>query len=156
MDRETAMKSSPNDGYSRRFRKASSESPTGGLAWTCLILALAIGCGGESNVTSLSGRVLYEGEPLSNASLMFYPGEGRPMIAPLSDGGYGYSVELAPGEYRVTVNLGAELPPGWKEGDPVPPTTRKLPRQFSSRLDTPLTATVSAEGEGQTIDFNVP
>ncbi|MBA4105023.1 MAG: hypothetical protein C0485_04635 [Pirellula sp.] len=154
MDRETAMKSSPNDGSSRRFRKAPSKSPAGGLAWTCLILALAIGCGGESNVASLSGRVLYEGAPLSNASLMFYPVEGRPMIAPLSDGDY--SVELAPGEYRVTVNLGAELPPGWKEGDPVPPTTRKLPNQFTSRLDTPLTATVSAGGEGQTVDFNVP
>lgn len=154
MDRETAMKSSPNDGYPRRFRKASSEFPAGGLAWAFSILALAIGCGGESNVTSLSGRVLHEGQPLSNASLMFYPAEGRPMIAPLSDGDY--SVELPPGEYRVTVNLGAELPPGWKEGDAVPPTTRKLPRQFSSRLDTPLTATVSAEGEGQTVDFNVP
>jgi hypothetical protein len=154
MDRETAMKSSPSDGYPRRFWKASSASPAGGLAWACSILALAIGCGGKSNVTSLSGRVLHEGQPLSNASLMFYPAEGRPMIAPLSDGDY--SVELPPGEYRVTVNLGAELPPGWKEGDPVPPTTRQLPRQFSSRLDTPLTATVSAEGEGQTIDFNVP
>ena len=148
------MKSSPNDGCPRRFWKASSASPAGSLAWAFSILALAIGCGGESNVTSLSGRVLHEGEPLSNASLMFYPAEGRPMIAPLSEGEY--SVELPPGEYRVTVNLGAELPPGWKEGDPVPPTTRKLPRQFVSRLDTPLTATVSAEGEGQTSDFNIP
>ena len=148
------MISLSNDGYPHRFRKASSASTCGNLAWGFSILALAVGCGGESNVTSLSGRVLYEGEPLSNASLMFYPAEGRPVIAPLSDGDY--SLQLPPGEYRVTLNLGAELPPGWKEGDPVPPTTRKLPRQFSSRLETPLTATVSAEGEGQTIDFNVP
>jgi hypothetical protein len=154
MDRETAMKSSSNDGGPRRFRKASSASPAGRLAWAFPIIALAIGCGGKSSVTSLSGRVLHEGEPLSNASLMFYPAEGRPLIAPLSEGDY--SVELPPGEYRVTVNLGAELPSGWKEGDPVPPTTRKLPRQFSSRLDTPLTATVRAEGEGQTSDYNVP
>jgi hypothetical protein len=148
------MISSPNDGDSRRFRKTSSKSRAGGLAWAFSALALTIGCGGESDVTMLSGRVLHEGEPLSNASLMFYPAAGRPMIAPLTEGDY--SVELPPGEYRVTVNLGAELPPGWKEGDPVPPTTRKLPRQFSSRLDTPLTAAVSAESEGQTLDFNVP
>lgn len=154
MDREMAMKSSPNDGDSRRFRKASAHCPVARLACAFSILALTIGCGGESNLASLSGRVLYEGEPLSNASLMFYPGEGRPMIAPLSDGGY--SVELPPGEYRVTVNLGAELPPGWQEGDPIPPTTRKLPNQFASRLDTPLTATISEQGEGQTLDFNVP
>ena len=154
MARETAMKSSLNDGDSRRFWKASSHCPVERLAWAFSILALTVGCGGESSVTSLSGRILYEGEPLSNASLMFYPGEGRPVIAPLSDGGY--SVELPPGEYRVTVNLGAELPPGWQEGDPVPPTTRKLPNQFASRLDTPLTATVGAEGEGQTLDFSVP
>lgn len=154
MDRETAMKSSFNDGYSRRCWKASSQCPAARLAWAFSILALTIGCGAESNVTSLSGRVLYEGEPLSNASLMFYPAEGRPMVAPLSTGDY--SVELPPGEYRVTVNLGAELPPGWKEGDPIPPTTRKLPSQFVSRLDTPLTATVSEQGGGQTLDFNVP
>ena len=154
MDRETAMKSSPNNGDSRRFWKESSQRLTGALACAFSVLALTIGCGRESSVTSLSGRVLYEGEPLSNASLMFYPGEGRPVIAPLSDGGY--SVELPPGEYRVTVNLGAVLPPGWQEGDPVRPTTRKLPIQFISRLDTPLTATVSGEGEGQTLDFNVP
>ncbi len=154
MDRETAMKSSPSDGDARRFWKASSASPAVNLAWALSILALAIGCGRESNVTSLSGRVLHEGQPLSNAALMFYPAQGRPIVAPLSEGDY--SVELPPGEYRVTVTLGAELPPGWKEGDPVPPTNRELPRQYSSRLDTPLTATVSAKGEGQTIDFDVP
>jgi hypothetical protein len=154
MDRETAMKSSPSDGYARRFWKASSASPAGNLAWALSILALAVGCGEESNVTSLSGHVLYEGQPLSNASLMFYPAEGRPIIAPLSEGDY--SVELPPGEYRVTVTLGAELPPGWKEGDPVPPSTRELPRQYSSRVDTPLTANVNAENGAQTVDFTLP
>jgi hypothetical protein len=155
MDRETAMKSSPSDGYARPFWKASSASPAGKLAWALSILALATGCGGEkSNVTSLSGQVLHEGQPLPDASLMFYPAEGRPVIATLSEGQY--SVELPPGEYRVTVTLGVELPSGWKEGDPIPPSERELPRQFSSRLDTPLTATVSADGEGQTLDFNVP
>ncbi|WP_145434869.1 carboxypeptidase-like regulatory domain-containing protein [Lacipirellula limnantheis] len=141
------MKSFRNDGYRRRVWIASSTS----LALSILPM---IGCGGESSVTSLSGRVLYEGQPLSNASLMFYPGDGRPVIAPLSNGDY--LAQLPPGEYRVTVNLGAELPPGWKEGDPVPPTSRKLPRQFASRLDTPLTATVGPEGKDQTIDFSVP
>lgn len=117
-------------------------------------LGLTIGCAEDSNTVSLSGRVLYEGQPLSNAALMFYRAEGRPVTAPLSDGQY--SVELPPGEYRVTVTLGAELPAGWKEGDPVPSATRELPPQFSSRLDTPLTASVSPDGENQTADFTVP
>jgi hypothetical protein len=154
MDRETAMKSSPSDGDAPRFWKTSPASPAWNLALCLLILALATGCGEKSNVTSLSGKVLHEGQPLSNAALMFYPAQGRPIVAPLTEGGY--SVELPPGEYRVTINLGAELPPGWKEGDPVPPTTRELPRQYSSRLDTPLTATVNADGAGQTLDFTIP
>jgi hypothetical protein len=154
MDLETAMKPSRSDGYARHFGLGSSASPARKIACVLSLLALTIGCGEKSDVASLSGQVLHEGQPLSNAALMFYPAQGRPIVAPLSEGDY--SVELPPGEYRVTVNLGAELPPGWQEGDPIPPTTRELPPQYTSRLDTPLTATVSAEGESQTQDFNVP
>ncbi len=135
--------------------KRFSPPPAAKLALALAALALAVGCGGAgSNTVPVTGNVQYEGQPLSNAALTFYPSKGRPITAPIAGGEY--SVELPPGEYRVTITLGAELPPGWKEGDPIPLSDRKLPRQFSSRLDTPLTAAVSAAGEGQTLDFNVP
>jgi hypothetical protein len=118
------------------------------------VLAAALGCGDDSNSVSVSGQVSYQGEPLSNAALQFFPTQGKPLTAPLEDGEY--SIELPPGAYRVTVAIGAELPPGWKEGDPVPPATRKLPPQYSSRLGTPLKATVSADSGGQTVDFALP
>jgi hypothetical protein len=127
-------------------------STKGALVFGALVFAL--GCGDDSNTVSVSGQVSHQGERLSNAALMFFPAEGKPLTAPITDGEY--SLELPPGEYRVTVTLGAELPPGWKEGDPVPPATRKLPPQFSSRLDTPLKATVSADGGSQTADFTLP
>jgi hypothetical protein len=124
------------------------------IALALIALTLSVGCAEESGLVSVSGQVLYEGEPLSNAALMFYPDGGRAVTAPVDEGEY--SVELPPGEYRVTVTLGAELPAGWKEGDPVPPSTRELPPQFSSRVDTPLTASVSAGAGEQTVDFTVP
>ncbi|HEX6962996.1 MAG TPA: hypothetical protein VF175_14095 [Lacipirellula sp.] len=136
--------------------KLPSPSLAAVFALPLAALAVAAGCSAvESNAVSVSGEVLYEGQPLSNAALMFYPTEGRPVTAPIVEGAY--SVELPPGEYRTTVTLGAELPPGWKEGDPLPPPTRELPPQYSSRLETPLSASVTAAaGESQTIDFTLP
>jgi hypothetical protein len=137
-----------------RFLKRLETSPSLNLAFVVGVIVVALGCGDASNTVSVSGQVSHQGEPLSNAALMFFAASGKPLTAPVTDGEY--AVELPPGEYRVTVALGAELPPGWKEGDPVPPATRKLPPQFSSRLDTPLKATVNAESGSQPVDFTLP
>ena len=108
------------------------------------------GCGTSEGGVPVSGTVTFRGQPFSNASIAFYPASGRPVMAAISDGEY--AVELPPGDYKVTVSLGVNLPAGWKEGDPVPPRDITLPNQYSSVLHTQLTATVR-EDQSEPIDF---
>ena len=86
--------------------------------------------------------------------MMFFPARGR-AIATATDAAGDYSVVLAPGEYKVTVNIGVKLPAGWKEGDPVPPQEVVLPTEYTTRIKTSLKATVAVGGE-QAIDFVLP
>ena len=98
----------------------------------------------------VSGTVTYRGTPLSNASITFFPAVGRPAIASISDGEY--SVRLPPGEYKVTITLGVDLPAGWKEGDPIPPPAMVLPPHYTNMRDTQLSAMVT-EDQSEPIDF---
>ena len=67
--------------------KLPSPSLAAVFALPLAALAVAAGCSAvESNAVSVSGEVLYEGQPLSNAALMFYPAEGRPVTAPIGEG----------------------------------------------------------------------
>jgi hypothetical protein len=111
------------------------------------------GCSESSNEVPVQGKVTYRGEPLIKGSVTFYPASGRPASAAFSDGGE-YALELAPGDYTVTVNAGTALPPGFKEGDPTPPPTIVLPTEFTSRARSKLTASVS-KGSGAPINFEL-
>jgi hypothetical protein len=123
------------------------------LALPLLILGGAFGCGGDADEgVTVEGKVAYQGEPITNGSLTFFPASGRPITAALSEDGE-YSCQLPPGEYRVTVTVGVMPPAGWKEGDPVPPPSIVLPDRYGSRLETPLTATVTAASGTHTVDF---
>jgi hypothetical protein len=111
------------------------------------------GCGGGGEGVPVNGSVTYRGQPFSNASITFYPTSGRVAGAAIDNGQY--SLRLLPGQYKVTVSLGVNLPPGWKEGDPIPPREIVLPDQFSNVLRTELTATI-LENQSEPIDFELP
>jgi hypothetical protein len=111
---------------------------------------VAAGCGNSADGVSVNGTVTYRGQPFSNASITFYPATGRPVSAAITEGQY--SAQLQPGDYKVTVSLGVNLPPGWKEGDPVPPREIVLPERYTSVLHTQLAATVAAD-QSEPIDF---
>src|SRR5687767_11509641 len=118
-----------------------------------VVLAGTAGCGESSNEVSVEGKVTYRGEPLDKGSVMFFPSTGRPAAAALSEGGE-YSLELLPGLYTVTVNVGPDLPPGFREGDPVPPPKIVLPPEYTSLVRSRLTATVSDDSD-EPIDFDL-
>jgi hypothetical protein len=122
-----------------------------GVAVVAVALIVA-GCGG-SNAVEVEGKVSLRGKPLPRGILTFFPMSGRPVTAPLSPEGE-YSAELPPGEYTVIVNVGDPLPPGYKEGDPLPPPEFDLPAEYTSRARSKLTATVSEQNQ-QPIDFEL-
>lgn len=112
------------------------------------------GCGKGPETTTVSGAIQLQSAPLARGAVTFFPERGRPTTAATNDAGR-YSVDLAPGAYKVTVNIGVQLPPGWKEGDPVPPQQVTIPLQYTSRVNTPLRTTVTAVGAEPT-DFALP
>jgi hypothetical protein len=139
----------------RRFSGSRSPwAPNALLA--AALLSGVVGCGGEkSNVVSVDGNVAYQGKPVPNSAVTFFPQNGQSVIAATSTSG-SYSALLPPGEYRVTIDVGRSFPPGWKEGDREPPPPLALPAKYSSRLNTPLTASVTATpGESQTVDLKL-
>jgi hypothetical protein len=116
-----------------------------------LWLPIAGGCGSSSDTVSVEGKVSYRGQPVTNASITFFPPNGRPVAAALSEAGE-YEIDLPPGEYQVTISTGLALPPGWKEGDPVPPPKIVLPPQITTQAKTRLSASITHEGPAS-VDF---
>jgi hypothetical protein len=123
------------------------------LAVTLIALAGATGCGESSNEVAVEGRVTYRGAPLETGSLTFFPSKGRPVSASLAEEGE-YELALPPGQYTVTVNVGPDLPPGFREGDPVPPPKIVLPPEYTTRAKSRLTAAVR-QGDEQPINFEL-
>lgn len=125
--------------------------------WSLVLLGAwcigGAGCGAESSMVGVSGKVVHQGQSLPGGSVTFFPTAGRPVNAPLSTEG-AYSVELEPGEYVVTVNYTEPLPAGFKEGDPLPSPKFVLAPEHSIRARSTLKATVAAD-QSEPIDFQL-
>lgn len=61
---------------------------------------------------------------------------------------------MPPGEYVVTVMIGASLPEGYKEGDPIPPPKFKLPEEYTVRGKSSLKATIKP-GQSEPLNFEL-
>jgi hypothetical protein len=122
--------------------------------WVLITTGLFIaGCRESTNKISTAGSVTYNGEPLNNGAIAFYPVTGRPTIVSLSADGH-YTVDLDPGHYVVTVQSSTKLPEGFKEGDPVPPPKHVLPPEYSVRARSKLSATIKAN-QTEPVDFTL-
>ena len=117
-----------------------------------MVVIGVVGCGEPTGDVAVQGQVSYRGEPLSGGAITFFPATGRRVTAAISEGEY--SAKLPPGEYVVVINVGANLPPGFQEGDPIPPPQVVLPPEYTTRARSKLTATVR-EGNQQPIDFKL-
>ena len=124
----------------------------------CILLVFALlaistaGCRKPSGVVAVHGHVTYRGEALKSARITFYPATGGPITTGISQGEY--EAEMPPGDYTVVVNVGAELPPGFKEGDPVPAPKVVLPPEYATRAQSTLKSTVKP-GQSEPIDFEL-
>src|SRR3954471_11650575 len=110
------------------------------IAILLFIGLFAAGCAKSSDLRHVHGVIKYRNEPVSNASITFFPSTGRAVSAAAPEGEY--NVELAPGDYTVTVSVGVQLPKGFKEGDPVPAPKYALPEEYTSRAKSKLQANV--------------
>ena len=113
-------------------------------------LAMIAGCGPPSNMGYVTGVVTLEGEPVGNASVIFYPEGGRPSVAmSKNDGSYELiftrsKMGALVGQHKVTVMQ--EDPddpvPGEAPSDEPPFKKVNIPRKYTDQEKTDLTATV--------------
>jgi len=129
------------------------------------------GCGpNRPETASVSGKVTYQGKPVTTGRIVFHPDDGRrPAMAAIEpDGSYKLTTFDSEdgamlGKHRVTIKstrtVGGPLPDDLKmEGQAAPAELPKLewlvPEKYSRKETTPLRAEVK-EGEN-TIDFDLP
>jgi hypothetical protein len=114
------------------------------------------GCGGDSSVGIVSGKVTLDGQALVDGTIAFNSVDGKSPTAggKITDGNY--SVEVPKGAQKVIINSAKVVGtrPAY-EGDPNSPviniTEEILPEKYSSPLKTELTVEVS--GKSMTKDF---
>ena len=135
-----------------------SPRPTLAFAVGLLALALCPGCGSRSapRTIGVSGRVTYQGKPVTSGTIIFHPlkpAEGspsRPATGQLqSDGTYELSTfspgdGAVPGEYGISIT---SLLSGPTPDNPQAAKVYAIPRKYTSPLTSGLTATVPAEGK---------
>lgn len=122
-----------------------------------IALAVVVGCSGGHGTASVSGTVLYKGQPVEGATVIFHPkGEG-PIAKPAqgkTDSGGHFSVTTyfgpddqpagaMPGDYVVTVSK-IDEPQGAFDPHKDPPPKHHLPLKYEGALTTPLAVTIKA------------
>jgi len=118
-------------------------------------IAVVVGCGGPVNV---QGKVVKDGKPVAEATVVFIPVSGGQEAGDLTDEEGNFRLKnpqkfgLVPGEYLVTVSK-MVYPPGMKVPSPQEMTMamtakmkESLPAQYTRQDKTPLRVTVPRGG----------
>jgi hypothetical protein len=103
----------------------------------------------------VSGTVTFEGQPLKQGAIQFYPGpeskDARPGGAVIADGKFSIAKAqgLMPGSYRVTIKSGegAATPPDLPPGTASPAGKELVPEKYNEK--TVLTAVVKPGAPNQ-------
>jgi hypothetical protein len=116
---------------------------------------LLCGCGSERVGNQVSGVVTFQGKPLDQGMIQFYPAEGQATFSggEIKDGRYMLPPEfgLAPGKYHVRINSPeGSVPAGSVEMVAV---KERIPAKYNS--ETTLTAEIK-ESEENEFDFEIP
>ena len=118
-------------------------------------IVVAVGCDSGPNANPVSGKITYEGKPVTSGLINFRAEGKRPLGGGIQPDGT-YQFDLPPGTYKVRIDTPGALPPGWKEGDPPGQMgPRQVPEKYADFTASGLTATVT-EDSSQPIDFTLP
>jgi hypothetical protein len=115
---------------------------------------LALGCREARETTTVQGTVSYGGKALEHGIINFQKSGARPWGGGIASDGT-YQFDVPPGDYQVRIDAPAKVPDDWKEGDSPPSGARQAPEKYASYATSELTAKVEAQGEPQTIDFEL-
>ena len=120
------------------------------FASALLLLSGVAGCGKAPTV--LTGVVTFDGDPVADAAIEFFPKNGdAPTAGAFSDARGRYRVQLSPTTYTVCVAASRkvgerqEQDPGMPQITKVDVREQYLPSQYTLKDTTPLTATALAE-----------
>jgi len=122
-------------------------------SWTCLAL---VGCGGGIEVAPVRGTVFLDSKPLADATVIFYPSDGRPSMGITNELGeyelsYIREVKGAViGQHKVSISTYLESDPD--SSDPV--IQKGRPEIVPDRYNTKSTLTAEVlPGEEVMADF---
>jgi hypothetical protein len=121
--------------------------------FAALIALVTLGCS-KSAAVRVHGGVTYRGQPIENASIIFFPTSGRPIDASITNGNY--TIELIPGDYVSVVALAIDTPPsyGRTHWNQLPSQKFVLPVEYSIRNKSPLKSSVK-QGQKDDINFDL-
>jgi hypothetical protein len=130
--------------------------PRGGwLAAIAVALLVPTGCGhGKGTGAAVQGKITFNGKAVPYGVIAFSEAGGRPISAAIQPDG-SYAANVPSGQYAVRIDAPPQLPPDWKEGQPLPKMApRALPEKYGNFTTSGLTATV--RDESQQLDFALP
>jgi len=159
----------------RRPRGSTAIRTAQVLAWPVALLLLA-GCGsGRPETVPVSGKITYDGKPVTEGKIVFHPEQGRSASGQIGpDGSYTLTTfdkgdGAVLGKHRVTIKstrvTGPQQPKSFaeevaqgqqKDAKPSPGGQVQwlVPAKYAAKKTTPLTADVTRDGEP--IDFDIP
>jgi hypothetical protein len=116
-----------------------------------LVAAVALGCG-RSETVEVTGEVRFDGQPVPDGDILFFPQDGHPVPEPGKIEAGRYRLQAKPGSKKVQIRA-SKVPPGAvsKAGEP-PIAENYIPSRYNS--ETTLTAEVTA-GKVNELNFDL-
>ena len=116
-------------------------------------VALVAGCGGGDNAAEVSGTVTYDGTPVDNGAITFFPEKGPTAGSPIQGGKYTARVTVGPA--KVTISAGKVV--GQKKlyntaDSPSAPITAEI---LPAKYNTATQLKYDVQSGAQTKDFNL-
>lgn len=123
------------------------------LAFLSLLVA-SIGCSSSGSTTTVTGKITYDGKPVTTGLINFMVEGGRPLGGGIESDG-SYSFDLPPGDYKVRIDSPPPPDPASLEAPPSTPAPAgrplvgQVPPKFANYETSGLTLTVGADSSQQ-------
>jgi hypothetical protein len=134
----------------------SSALRTRALAALAVGLAAAAGCGGGPPKAHVRGKVTFDGKPLAEGIIQFFPtgATGQTASAPIKDGVY--DAEASVGEMKVTISANEVVGKQKMYDTPDSPTVDVVRQILPARYNTASELkTTLKEGTNENVDFEL-